>query len=91
MQTATLCRLALLQIFSKVVTAAAVAVTGDPNEFEKIAHSVCAATAKCTIVRDLRYLGLLFFPSAATRYVRIGVCGDWMLLERSGCPVSPLA
>ena len=29
-----------MQIFSKVVTAAAVAVTGDPGEFEKIAHSV---------------------------------------------------
>ena len=29
-----------VQIFSKVVTAAAVAVTGDPGEFEKIAHSV---------------------------------------------------
>ena len=38
------------QIFSKVVTAAAVAVTGDPNEFDKIAHSVRAATWNHTLV-----------------------------------------
>lgn len=30
-----------VQIFSKSVTAAAVAVTGEPDEFEKIALKVC--------------------------------------------------
>ena len=34
-------RCARAQIFSKSVTAAAVAVTGDPDEFEKIALKVC--------------------------------------------------
>ncbi len=50
------------QIFAKVVTAAAVAVTGDPNEFEKIAHSVrdpavhrsthCRPSACCQLPDD---------------------------------------
>ena len=49
-RTSQVCR-CLVQIFSKSVTAAAVAVTGEPDEFEKIALKVIPSVGSTVATR----------------------------------------